>query len=76
LYAFFWVIPRLLNARELHRRKHTTVHTLATGEYAEWPVWTQQLPLNDLPWDPALAEAWSVMDLTLSAEWSVMVPNT
>jgi len=34
------------------------------------------LPLNDLPWDPALAEAWSVMDLTLSAEWSVMVPNT
>ena len=43
-----------------------TVHTLATGEFAEWSVWTQQLPLDDLPW----------VDPTLSAEWFVMIPNT
>jgi len=52
-----------------------TVHTLANDESAERSVWTLQLPLNDISWDPALAEAWSVLDPTLSAEWSVMVPK-
>jgi hypothetical protein len=53
-----------------------SVHTLATGESDEWSIWIQQLPLNDLLWDPALAEVWSVMDPTLLAKWCVMVPNT
>lgn len=52
-----------------------TVHTFTTGETAEWSVWIRHLPLNDLLWDPALAEAWSVVDPTLSAEWPVMVPQ-
>ena len=34
-----------------------TVQTVASGESAERSVWTQQLSLNDLPWDPALSEA-------------------
>ena len=52
-----------------------TVHTFTTGETAEWSVWIQHMPLNDLLWDPALVEAWSVVDPTLSAEWPVMVPQ-
>ena len=52
-----------------------TVHTFANGESAERSVWMLQLPLNNLSWDPALAELWYVVDRTLSAEWSVMVPK-